>query len=102
MLGSFLNPKQYPLFRPASGSHSTGKHVIAILQQYVVGAFAVLSGMTTAQLNHSGVVFNLIGDSVRKRAVIVCYQHRVQTYLQEVCFPQLLFTVDCCPIRASG
>lgn len=38
----FLKPKRYPLFTSASGSRSTGKHFIAILQQYVAGTFAVL------------------------------------------------------------
>lgn len=56
--------------RWASGSDSTGKHLIVILQQSAAGTLAVLSGMTTAQSNHSSAAFNLISGSVRKHAVI--------------------------------
>lgn len=60
----------------SSGSDSAGERLVAILQQSAGGTFAVLSGITTAQLSHSGAAFNLISDSVRKHTVITSYKHQ--------------------------
>lgn len=64
----------------------------------------MLSGMTSAQLNHSSDVFNLIRDSVRKHTVIVSYerQHLRKNVVHNIAESGLSTVASyCCQIRYS-